>query len=122
MEYVRLTTMAALMGVTTGWLRCLVYQQVMDDERETRAKGSPYVMHTQQVLQALLAKRMRESKIGYDSIRIAIDEFEVDRRKTHEVYLADGVKLVINKSLLTLQAQGLLKQANDLEYGTQEAA
>jgi len=122
MQYVRLTTMAAVMGVTAGWLRGLVYQRVMDDEREVQVKGSPYILHTQQVLQALVAMRMREAGIGYDSIRLAVDKFEIDRAKRHEVRLADGIKIVFNKSLLTLQARNLLKSANDLEYGLEEAA
>jgi hypothetical protein len=122
MEYVRLTTMAAVMGVTDGWLRGLVYQKVMDDEREVQDRGSPYVMHTKQVVQALVAKRMRQRSIGYDAIRAAVDRFDIDRKKLHEVQLAQGIKLVLNKSLLTLQARGFLKQANDLEYGPEEQA
>ena len=122
MNYVRLTTMAAVMGVTAGWMRGLVYQAVMDDERENPVKGSPYVMHTKQVVQALVAKRMRQRSIGYDAIRAAIDGFEIDRRKVHEVQIAEGVKLVLNKSLLTLQARGLLKRANELEGNSEERA
>jgi len=122
MDYVRLTTMAAVMGVTESWMRGLVYQKVMDDEREVQGMGSPYLMHTRQVVQALVAKRLRARNVGYDAIRAAVDKFEIDRKKIHEVQLAVGIKLVLNKSLLTLQARGLLKQANDLEYGWEEQA
>lgn len=122
MYYVRLTTMAVVMGVTVGWLRGLIAQKVMDDEREMQGRGVPHLMHVKQVVQALVSKRLRQRHVGYDAIRAAVDGFDIDRRKTHEVQLAEGVKLVLNKSLLTLQARGLLKQANDLDYGEQEAA
>jgi len=120
MEYVRLSTVASVMGVKVGWLRGLVYQKVMDDEREHQAKGSPYVMHVQQCFQALIAYRMRQRNIGYDLIRDAVWDLEIDRLKRHEVHVAEGIKLVLQKALLTLQARSLLKEANDLEFGVEE--
>ena len=120
MDYVRLTTVARVMGVNISWLRGLVYQKVMDDERESRTKGSPHVMHVQQCFQAIVARRMRERRIGYDLVRDAIWDLEIDRQKRHEVKVATGIKLVLNKSLLLLEARSLLKEANDWEYGTED--
>lgn len=122
MNYVRLSTVAGVMGVTNGWLRHQVYQKVMDDARENPAKGSPYIMHVSQVLQALISKKMRKRSIGYDLIRATIDKFEFDRAKKHEVVVDTGIKLVLDKPLLTLEARNILKIANDLEYGAEEAA
>lgn len=125
MEYVRLTTIAAILGVTTSWLRGLVYQRVMDDERENQAKGSPYVMHVRQVFQAIVAMKMRKAGIGYDSIRLVIDSFEIDRAKLHRTQLDPddkGMILEIRKSVYLLKARGVLKRANDFEYGVEEAA
>lgn len=122
MEYVRLTTVAGVMGVTVGWLRGLIAQKVMDDERENRVKGSPHQMHVQQCFQAMIAKRMRERNIGYDLIRDAVWDLEIDRLKRHEVHVAEGIKLVLLKSVLIMQARNILKMANDLEYGAEEEA
>ena len=125
MEYVRLTTIAAIMGVTTGWLRGLVYQSVMDDERENPVKGSPYIMHVRQIFQAIVALKMRQAGIGYDTIRLAIDSFEIDRAKLHRTQLDPddkGLILEVRKSVYLLKARGILKQANEWEYDVEEAA
>jgi hypothetical protein len=63
---------------------------------------------------------MRERRIGYDLVRDAIWDLEIDRQKRHEVKVATGIKLVLNKSLLLLEARSLLKEANDWEYGTED--
>lgn len=122
MDYVRLTTMASVLGVTDGWLRGLVYQRVLDDERENPVKGSPYIMHIKQTVQALIAKRLREAHVGYDTIRLAVDKFDIDRAQKHTVKIAEGIDLVFHKSLMTLQARFYLKQANTLEYGEEREA
>lgn len=117
MHYVRLTTVASIMGVTDGWLRGLVYQRVMDDERDTKGRGSPYVMHAQQCFQALIAKRMRDRGIGYNLIRDAVWDLELDRLSKHEVEVASGIKLVLNRRALAKDAREVLEEANHLEYG-----
>jgi hypothetical protein len=122
LNYVRLTTIAAVMGVTVGWLRGLVYQRVMDDMRENPVKGSPYVMHVPEVLQAVVAYKMRRRNIGYDLIRDAIDKFEIDRKKIHVVPVDSGIDLVMKKPILILQARNILKIANDWEHGEEEVA
>jgi hypothetical protein len=119
-HYVRLTTVAAVMGVTVGWLRGLVYQKVMDDERELQGRGSPYVMHVQQCFQALIAKRMRDRSIGYDLIRDAVWDLEIDRLAKHEVKVANGIKLVLDKRALTKDAREVMSKAHGIEYGYQE--
>jgi hypothetical protein len=112
--------MASVMGVNHGWLRGLIYQKVMDDERERREKGSPHLMHVQQTFQALIARRMRERAIGYDLIRDAVWDLEIDRQKIHDVEVAEGIKLVLNKSLLLMKARALFKQGHDFEYRADE--
>lgn len=110
------------MGVTDGWMRGLVYQRVMDDERENPVKGSPYIMHVEQVLEALIAQKMRRRNIGYDLIRDAVDKFEIDRKKIHVVRVDSGIELVLKKPVLILQARNILKIANDIEFGSEEEA
>ena len=122
MEYVRMTTIAGVMGVTVGWLRGLVYQRVVDDMRENPVKGSPYVMHVPEVLQAVVAFKMRRRNIGYDMIRAAVDKFEIDRKSVHVVPVDSGIDLVMKKPVLILQARNILKIANDWEYGAEEVA
>lgn len=117
MEHVRLSTMASVMGVHHGWLRGLIYQKIMDDERDLRGCGSPHLMHVQQTFQALIARRMRERAIGYDLIRDAVWDLEIDRQRVHEVRVSDGIKLVLNKSVLLMKARALFKQAHDAEHG-----
>jgi len=123
MEYVRLTTIAAIMGVTDGWLRGLVYQRVMDDERENRVKGSPYIMHVKQIFQAIVALKMRQARIGYDTIRLAVDKFEIDRVKYHKICIDPtdkGMDLIIYKAAYLNKARGILERANDFEYNVEE--
>jgi len=123
MEYVRLTTIAAIMGVTDGWLRGLVYQRVMDDERENQVKGSPYIMHVRQIFQAIVAWKMRQAGIGYDTIRLAVDKFEIDRVKYHKICIDPtdkGMDLIIHKAAYLNKARGILERANDLEYNVEE--
>jgi hypothetical protein len=122
MNYVRLTTVALLMGVTISWMRGLVYQKVLDDERDNPAKGSPYIVHVKQIVQALVAMRMRKVGVGYDAIRMTVDKFDIDRAKRHEARIAHGVKVVLDKSLLVFEAKTLLKEANDIEYGAEQEA
>jgi len=118
MYYVRLTTVASIMGVKTGWLRGLVGQCVMDDEREVRTKGAPHIMHVRQVFQAIVAKKMRRRNIGYDLIRSAVDKFEIDRKARHVVPVDTGIDLVLRKPTLIMEARNILKRANDAEFGT----
>jgi hypothetical protein len=92
----------------------------MDDEREERGKGIPHLMHVQQCFQAIIARRMRDRNIGYDLIRDAVWDLEIDRLKRHEVKVAEGIKLVLNKSVLTAQARALFKEAYDWEYPGEE--
>ena len=122
MEWVRLTTVAAIMGVTDGWMRGLVYQRVMDAERESDAAQSPYVMHLQQVVQALVAQRCRRKAIGYTTIRAAVDEFEIFGRQFHTVEVDRGMDLRLHRRVLTDDAREILRQANEVEHGIQEKA
>lgn len=122
MEWVRLTTVAAIMGVTDGWMRGLVYQKVMDDERENPVKGAPYVMHLKQVVQAIVAQRCRRRNVGYDLIRDAVDKFEVFGKQFHIVPVERGMDLRLHRKVLTDDAREILRQANEITYGSEEAA
>ena len=117
-----MTTVAAIMGVTDGWMRGLVYQRVMDSERESDAAQSPYVMHLQQVVQALVAQRCRRKAIGYVTIRAAVDEFEIFGRQFHTVEVDRGMDLRLHRRVLTDDAREILRQANEIEHGVQEKA
>jgi hypothetical protein len=122
--YVRLTTIAGLLGVRVQWLRGLIGQKVMDDERDNPAKGSPHLMHTEQIVQAIVAKRMRQRNIGYDAIRAAVDEFDVFGKQYHIAPVAHGIDLRLHRRVLTSEATEILKSANLVEYGSngEEAA
>ncbi len=121
MYYVRLTTMVGLLDVTHGWMSGLYAQRVLDDVRE-KAKGSPHIMHQQEIFQALLAKRMREAKIGYDTIRPALDRLEFDKRPKVTFQVARGVDFTIHRREIMDEAYDLLAKANRLEYGAEEEA
>lgn len=122
MEWVRLTTVAAIMGVTDGWMRGLVYQRVMDDERDNPVRGAPYVMHERQIVQAIVAQRCRRRSVGYDLIRDAVDKFEVFGKQFHVVPVERGIDLRLHRRVLAEDAREILRQANEIEYGLQEAA
>ena len=122
MEWVRLTTVAAIMGVTDGWMRGLIYQSVMDRERESDAEQAPYVMHLKQVVQALVAHRCRKRSVGYDLIRDAVDQFEIFGKQYHIVPVDRGLDLRLHRKVLTDDAREILAEANEITYGSQEAA
>lgn len=124
MYYVRLTTVAGLLGVTVAWLRGLIGQKVMDDERDNPAKGSPHLMHQRQIMQALVAQRCRRRSIGYDAIRAAVDSFEVFGKQYHVAPVERGVDLRLHRRTIAADAKELLLRANEIEYGTnsEEAA
>lgn len=117
---VRLTTLAAVMGVTPGWARGLVYQLVLDDIRENPSKGSPYIVGMEQVFQVVLAWRMRQAGIGYDTIRLVLDGFEIDKVSTHSVMLCPEISLALHRAKLRLRATQFFIEANKLEHGTEE--
>jgi len=122
--YVRLTTIAGLLGVTVPWLRGLIGQRVMDDERDYPAKGSPHLMHTKQIVQALVALRCRRRNIGYDAIREAVDAFEVFGKQYHIAEVERGVDLRLHRRVLVADAKEVLEKANLIEFGSngEEAA
>lgn len=122
--YVRLTTIAGLLGVTVAWLRGLIGQKVMDDERDNPAKGSPHLMHQKQIVQALVALRCRRRNIGYDAIRDAVDGFEVFGKQYHTAPVASGIDLRLHRRVLASEATDILKKANLIEHGSngEEAA
>ena len=66
---------------------------------------------------------MRQAKIGYDTVRLAIDRFEIDRAKYHKVCIDPtdkGMDLIIHKSAYLRKARKVLEEANDLEYGSDD--
>lgn len=122
MYYVRLTTMMGLLDVTHGWLSGLYAQRILDDAREKKSKGSPHIMHQQETFQALLAKRMRRAGIGYDTIRLALDRLEFDKKPKVTFQVAKGVDFTIHRREIMGEAHDLLVRANRLEYGAEEEA
>ena len=120
MHHVRLTTVAPLIGVKVHWLRGLIGQRVMDDERDNPAKGSPHLMHLRQISQAIIAQRLRRRNVGYDVIRAAVDDFEVFGRQYHVIPVADGIDLRLHRRVLMSESTEILRQANLIEYGTDE--
>ena len=124
MYYVRLTTVAGLLGVTVAWLRGLIGQRVMDDERDNPAKGSPHLMHQKQIVQALVAQRCRKRNIGYDAIREAVDAFEIFGKQYHVAPVERGIDLRLHRRVLVADAKEVLEKANNIEYGSngEEAA
>jgi hypothetical protein len=120
MYYVRLTTMMGLLDVTHSWLSGLYGRRIMDDARDNPAKGSPHIMHQQEIFQALLAKRMRDARIGYDTIRLGLDRLEFDKKPKVTFQVAKGVDFTIHRREIMQEASELLATANRLEYGSEE--
>jgi hypothetical protein len=117
MEYVKLVTVASILGVTDSWLRGLIYKNVMDDERERQCSGVPHVMHVRQVFQAIVADRMRTHQIGYDLIRATVDAFDLDRKKKMIIPVTAGITLVVEKQIILTKARRVLEIANRIENG-----
>jgi len=115
LDAVRLSSIAAVMQVTTSWLRSLIYQKVMDDIRDDQARGVPYLVHVQQVMQAVVAVELRKKRVGFDSIREAVDAFELDNRKTHVVEWGEFMKLTLKKDKILVEARRILGEAQGLE-------
>jgi len=115
-DVVRLTTVALIMSVTTSWLRGLILQNVMEDERWSKKRGVPCIMTRRNVTQALIAQRMREAGIGYDAIRLVLEEYEFDNMQNHRVDVAPGVWVDIDTLVILMDARRIFDQAYNLEY------
>jgi hypothetical protein len=115
-DVVRLTTVALIMSVTTSWLRGLILQNVMEDERWSKKRGVPCIMTRRNVTQALIAQRMREAGIGYDAIRLVLEEYEFDNMQNHWVDVAPGVCVDIDTLVILRDARRIFDQAYNLEY------
>jgi DNA-binding transcriptional MerR regulator len=116
-SYVYSGAAATVLGVTPSWVRSMIRQRICDDTRDATGKGHRYLFGQAELQQLLVAKRLRELRVGLDTIREVVDALYFDRE---DVAIArfNEIFISVNQKKIARKARAALKVARAIEHGT----
>lgn len=109
-------SIARTLGMSEWQVRNMIYQAVVS--RVQDGKHKRYWYHLPEVFQLMVARRMRQMRIGYDTIREVVDRFDIDKEDLVTVSFNNEILITVNRKGLMRKARAALSVANSLEYGT----
>lgn len=115
--YVGTAALAAALNTRPSWIRTMVAQKIMDDNREQIGRGCRFLLHMEETQQLIVAQHLRKLNVGLDTIRIVVDQLFFDNE---DLALADfdEIYITVDKAKVRRRAQAALRVARSLEHGT----
>jgi DNA-binding transcriptional MerR regulator len=116
MDYVYSGAVAAALDVSQSWIRHMIRQRICDENLDRRGKGCRYLFHMAEIQQLLVAKRLRELRVGLDTIRQVVDALYFDGEEVATASFGD-VFITVNQTKIMRRAKAALKVATALQHG-----
>jgi len=105
---------AVALGCSPSWIRHAIKIRVTDSDR-WGGKGW-YEIRLEQMLDLVVAKRMRELRIGYTTIRGVVDQVGFDEDEV--VVVSFGTIVIsVNRQRALSEAEAAMMVAKSLQYG-----
>jgi DNA-binding transcriptional MerR regulator len=115
-SYVYSGAAAAALGVSQSWVRSMIRQRICDETRPEQGKGNRYLFHIAELQQLLVAKRLRELRVGLDTIRQVVDALYFDGDDVATASFNE-VFITVDQKKIARRARAALKVAHSLQYG-----
>lgn len=94
-EYMTTDQVAFILGVSKSWLYAQFTQKIIEDLRDSRTKGAPYLYGLRELTELFISRDCRKAGIGYDAIRATVDDMnnKGHRRITN---FGNGIHLIVD--------------------------
>jgi DNA-binding transcriptional MerR regulator len=115
-SYVYSGAAATALGVSQSWIRSMIRQRICDENRPSQGKGNRYLFHLPELQQLLVAQRLRELRVGLDTIREVVDVLYFDGEDVATASFRD-IFISVDQKAISRRAKAALKVAQALQYG-----